>query len=656
MRGSDATIRGLLLGCCLLLAPAAHAQDDVSTRRLAEAFSAPPALWNVRLSPDGTRTAQIQARPDGTTELSVQNVADASRTTVMSAFAGQVVIEDCGWVSDTRLLCVITPPFVAEPLADTVTRSARATLEGGPAQAAQVSAPPPSVRMLAAVNSDGTEPAELATFRWNSSGSPVIDWLPDDPRAVLVRTDPEEGPLLRLNVYTGESVAVSETAGWAWLTDGRGTARIQARLLREKMHDPRERGAGWFVRHGPDGEWIKLFDLKGTVTDRFVPYGLVNGGTDLLYGSLQGDTLALFALDLDRASREPDLPLASRNARLVAGDPAADVQGVTGIGPARRPAYTSFGWGQVVFDSEAREAIERFRRVFPEHEIGIVDENADGTQHVFLVRAPNEAGAYYHYDAEEGVASLLALPFPALAEIKVAGARTVAIPDGSGSFIGGVLFEPYAARRRPSAVVLTEADVAFAHSDLDALAEFLAAQGHVVLRLAKPPAYCLTGECLEDLTLGAHPAGDVATAAAWLAESELAEPDRICVVGKSSGRLLALAASVLHEGRFRCAASIGNLVMAPALGRYAGTTSIHTPAENLRLPRLVRELRLPVFLAYARDENVAPRMPFFELAAELDRLDRPHEAVEYAPTDDPADVQVDMFTRLAAFLNEHLDD
>lgn len=637
---------GLFVVWCVLAAFVARA-DEAGTRRLAEAFSAYPAMWNVRLSPDGTKTAQIQGHSDGTTLVTVIGVAQGSSTTVMSGSAGATVVDECGWVNDTRLLCSTAVPFVARAARDFLPpRGAAAVQMPMPltnrAQQAVVPSPPPepvpAQASIAAVNSGGSVPAELVVFERSANGSVFVDWLPDDPSAVLVMLARYEGPIMKLDAYSGATTAVTPTTGAMWFTDGRGTPRVYSRAA--------EGGRRWFVRNTPNADWTELERRTG-IADRFLPVGLIADATELLHLDEHDGALALFALDL-----------ATGQTRLVAADPVADVRAVTAIGPTRRPAYATFGWGQTVFDAEARAAIERFRPAFLGHEIGVIDESADGRRHVFFVRAPNEAGAYYHYDADKAVASLIGFPFPALSDIELASARTVAIPAGNGSIVGGVLFEPSAPSSRRSAVVLTPRDETLAYPDLDALAEFLAAHGHVVLRLIEGRLRDCDADCARERAFGdwAYPADDIAAGAAWLVDAGFAAPDNICVVGKGTGRFLALAASLRHPDRFRCAASIGNLVRPPALGRVAGTEIIHVPSERVSLRHLARDLERPVFLAFASGERVAPELSFETLARDLAGPEKPHVAMQYERKESAMHVQVDMLTQLAEFLSAHLDN
>jgi hypothetical protein len=102
----------LLLGCWLATAPSFA--DELRSSPLAEAFSAYPALWGVRLSPDGTKTSQVQVHSDGTTMATVIDIAEGTRAVVLVGEAGGAVIESCGWTNASRLLCSISTRASAE--------------------------------------------------------------------------------------------------------------------------------------------------------------------------------------------------------------------------------------------------------------------------------------------------------------------------------------------------------------------------------------------------------------------------------------------------------------------------------------------------------------------------------------------------------------
>src|SRR5690606_2915700 len=184
----------------------------------------------------------------------------------------------------------------------------------------------------------------------------------------------------RLDVYSGETTTYTDERAGVWITDGRGTLRFHTRAIEAGV-------TGWFARSTSTASWTQLRSV--TADEPLVPHGLVSDATELLYSGLRDGAATLFALDL-----------ANGQTRVVLSDPNG-VGAVTGIGPARRPAYAALAVGQSVFDAKAREAVERVRTAFPEHEIGVIDEDADGSRYLFFIAARNEAGAYYHYDSRE---------------------------------------------------------------------------------------------------------------------------------------------------------------------------------------------------------------------------------------------------------------
>src|SRR5690606_22971229 len=110
-----------------------------------------------------------------------------------------------------------------------------------------------------------------------------------------------------------------------------------------------------------------------------------------------------------------------------------------------------------------------------------------------------------------------------------------------------------------SAVVLPIGDIA--RSDVpgfDMLAQFLAANGYVVLRSAHRGA-----DGYGRAWLGQGPyrdwqlaVDDLAAGAKWLYDSGVADPTRTCVVGWGDGAYHSLLAAAQHSALFRCAAGI----------------------------------------------------------------------------------------------------
>src|SRR6185503_7827615 len=97
---------GLLLAL-LTLPIVGRAQDaaDLKTTPLAAAFGSAPAMWGVRLSPDGTKLSMIQMHSSGVTIARVVTFGSGQSDIVLAGKRDEFEISWCDWANDTRLLC-----------------------------------------------------------------------------------------------------------------------------------------------------------------------------------------------------------------------------------------------------------------------------------------------------------------------------------------------------------------------------------------------------------------------------------------------------------------------------------------------------------------------------------------------------------------------
>jgi hypothetical protein len=424
--------------------------EDLRTSAIAEAFASYPALWDVRLSPDGTKTSQIQLYADGTTMATIIDVATGARAVVLVGDAGGAVIESCGWINASRLLCGISTQATAERpgrRTEPLTQGASAMqippsvydvsdLSERPASAMSRSpgrpvSPPrvavSAITVLTAVNSDGSEPKALAQLPGRSTTLPVIDWLPDDP--VHVRVQPMSwGPAGTLDVYTGELTLDSSSLVRRWFSDSNGVQRVYLQQA--------DNVQTWFARDKPTAEWTKLYEREirsGGIG--FMPLGFAQNGDELLYLDRHDDHVALFAIDFAN----------ERTQRLVYSHPNANVVSVRGIGPSRRPASAILerGFGQYIFDEAAASVRNTLQRSFPTSEIEVIDEDGGGSQYVVLIKEQaGDAGAYYHFDTTARVVSLISPVFPELRGLDLGTTQIVSYTTRDGAASKAMLTTP----------------------------------------------------------------------------------------------------------------------------------------------------------------------------------------------------------------------
>jgi hypothetical protein len=419
------------------------------------------------------------------------DVATGARAVVLVGDAGGAVIESCGWINASRLLCGISTQATAERpgrRTEPLTQGASAMqippsvydvsdLSERPASAMSRSpgrpvSPPrvavSAITVLTAVNSDGSEPKALAQLPGRSTTLPVIDWLPDDP--VHVRVQPMSwGPAGTLDVYTGELTLDSSSLVRRWFSDSNGVQRVYLQQA--------DNVQTWFARDKPTAEWTKLYEREirsGGIG--FMPLGFAQNGDELLYLDRHDDHVALFAIDFAN----------ERTQRLVYSHPNANVVSVRGIGPSRRPASAILerGFGQYIFDEAAASVRNTLQRSFPTSEIEVVDEDGGGSQYVVLIKEQaGDAGAYYHFDTTARVVSLISPVFPELRGLDLGTTQIVSYTTRDGAASKAMLTTPPKSGRPLAAVVLTPDDSRRIYPGHDALAQFLAAHGYLVLRL-----------------------------------------------------------------------------------------------------------------------------------------------------------------------------
>jgi hypothetical protein len=101
------SISSFLLFSVGLISTAAIAQDGGKQRTAAQVFGAVPAVYDISLSPDGTKVAFIAPGPGTMTDLFAidLNQAQANPKRVTRASGDPENLQWCNWVSNERMAC-----------------------------------------------------------------------------------------------------------------------------------------------------------------------------------------------------------------------------------------------------------------------------------------------------------------------------------------------------------------------------------------------------------------------------------------------------------------------------------------------------------------------------------------------------------------------
>ena len=164
----------------LLAASSAIAKDPDSA---AYAFGSSPALWGVRMSPDGSKISFLQTHPKDFPIAVVSDLRTGKKKLVLASVEDKFDIQWCDWATNARLLCGYAG----------IHRDAFALI--------------PKTRLVA-VDADGGGMKVLLERRLRNERTQfqdqIVDWLVDDPEHVLIQMPSSNGTgVSRLDINSG---------------------------------------------------------------------------------------------------------------------------------------------------------------------------------------------------------------------------------------------------------------------------------------------------------------------------------------------------------------------------------------------------------------------------------------------------------------------
>jgi dipeptidyl aminopeptidase/acylaminoacyl peptidase len=632
----------LVAAACLAGAPAgAQEPQELQSTPLAAAFGASPALWGLRLSPDGTRVVAIEAAESGTTNARTLRLADGHAELVLEGDPEEFDVQWCDWANDTRLLCGvrgITASLPNQQFAGT---------------------------RLIAVNADGTNRKEMTQDRGLLAQfqDRVIDWLPEDPDHVLVQVPSVTGSgVAELDVNTGHLRPrhAVRSGIYRWATDSSGVPRLYQMIeigLRR-----------WYVRRTPDSDWTLLYQQELADLDAvFAPIGFAENGNELLFYDVADGRRVVAAVNVERRDNPK---------RIVYAHPVFDVSGTVTLGEHKRlvgATYVDDRPHVVFFDERVREMHDLVSAASPGKAVEVIGEDRERKRYVVLVSGDVDPGTFYYFDWDARGLTKIAESHPSLAGRTLAPMREIRYPARDGVPIPAYLTVPAGTGGGPKPVVVLPhgGPTARDYWQFDYFVQFLAASGFVVLQ---PNYRGSDGYGLEWRGDGGfrdwrRAVGDITAGVEYLVREGIADERRICAVGWSFGGYAALMSAIEEPAMFRCVASIAGVTdpraLSSTVSRYVGGKSVRefigSSDREVRLAgspvERAAEIEVPVLLAHAtRDTNV-PLEQSTGFVKALQRASKDVELIEYEFADHdirPAAYRTDLLARLGAFLDANL--
>lgn len=206
-----------------------------------------PALWDVGISPDGSKASLLQMHPEDLPILTILDLTTGKANLALASTEDGFEIQWCRWANSERLLCsyyAITGGW---------------QLYG--------------VTRLVAVNADGSGMRVLFEHKQQMQSKQfhdkITDFLPDDPKRVLMTMPTERGVVLKpLDIYSGgtEGPIDRQLGGGYWISDGRGVARLFRYVSADNLR--------WRYRRSGEKKWRELHAQKMADLDEdFYPQG-----------------------------------------------------------------------------------------------------------------------------------------------------------------------------------------------------------------------------------------------------------------------------------------------------------------------------------------------------------------------------------------------
>lgn len=546
----------LLLGTCLqsqlLLAQ--------TTFDAAKAFGARPSVTNLTLSPNGENVAYVApGEGPGSRVFTVNLVGKKVARLVMTSDGKPLHIRRCDWVSNDRLVCMLSG----------IVQDRNAGLA-------------PFTRIIA-INTDGSNlqvlNKQINTFTrgYLLHSGEVIDWLPDQDGAVLMAR--QYLPDTHLGSHTGsdkeglgvdlidtrtlktKEVESPRRDAIDYISDGRGNVRIMAV---PQPHPGAKTTVLYEYRTPGSRDWRKLSEWAWETREGFVPEA-IDPTLNVAYGFKNKDgRLALYSVSLDGSLHE----------ELIFAHPDVDVDSLIRIGRQHRVVGLSYATDKRVaqyFAPDIEALLTSLRKALPQQlQMHITESSVDENILLVLAGGDTDPGVYYILDRKARHLETFLVVRSELEGVQLANVQPVSYPAADGVMIPGYLTLPpgQETAKGLTAIVMPHGGPAYRDEwGFDWLPQYFASQGFAVLQpnFRGSSGYGDAWFVKNGFKSWEIAIGDVNAGGRWLVSQGIAAPDKLAIVGWSYGGYAALQSAVVDPGLFKAVVAIApvtNLEMA----------------------------------------------------------------------------------------------
>lgn len=657
---------GLMAGLFVALPTLSPAA--IPPRLPVSAFGGLPFMTQVEISPDGRYVAALVAGSNRSHDVVIYDLTQLGKVPPFRAPSGDWSVNWIHWKSANRLLVSTRKADVRRQLEQQVD-----SIE----------------TRLWAMNADGSDLKRLVQPKTRAKSTSaeslgadgvvqvadrVVDFLPDDPRNILMAFNPQQPARPRLytvDVYKDRQVEVEPASSiiqW-WTRDQQGRVRLgQGR----SVGDPQAELATYH-RASEKDDWQEIWN-EGKRNASFDPVIFDPKDPDVLYviSDHENGRLGLYRYRIsssefiDKLFLHPEVDLSE----VVLDPKGKSVEGVRYITDLTQSEWFSGPMGDIHRDIRAQ---------LPGWVIAVESRALDDSRMVVRAAAPDHSPRYYLYEPSTKKLQYFGYTHAGLDEHDLARILPVRYKARDGLEIPAYLTLPLGAtnppaRPLPTVVMPHGGPEARDYADFDPVVQMLANHGYAVFQMNfrgsagfgagfKAAGQKEWGEAMQD---------DITDGTRWIVESGIADPARICIVGGSYGGYAALMGIVKEPGMYRCAVSLNGVTDLPDLVAsrrdYVGgarSTSRRIgelwrdkdKLERNSPARRAADIQSPVLLVHGTDDRVVPVAQSRKMADALRSAGKTHQYLELEGEDHwltHADTRLRYFEALDRFLGQQL--
>lgn len=599
-------VAGSAMALCLCAPALAAPADDLAAK-----FGARESIRSVSISPAGDKAVAVMALPAGGEVAMVIDFATGSLKPVMQAGAHNDGLNDCLFVTDSRIVCKAWLVQGSGRQLDRYTKLFTVKPDGS------------DVRTL-------SDPVSSSTYYTSGYGGGLVDLnAPHDPNAVLMQTwfAPETTTGTIRSAHK-EGLAVEEvdldsmkrqvvepprsTAG-GYMTDGMGHVRIM-QLTRQTVDGYASNTDVYMAKPTPDGPWrpfSTVYNLPTGLSQGFIPVA-VDPQANFAYGfdSKNGFT-AVFKKPLDGTGEVTE----------VASNPTADIDDLITIGRRDRVVGVSFATQrrtEVYFDQGLSNLRTALGSALPNSPlISFKDASTDENKLLLYAGSDTDPGSIYVFNKQTNQLSPLLPTRPELAGITMGKMTSVTYTAADGTKIPAYLTLPPGSdgKNLPAIVMPHGGPASRDEWGFDWLVQFFAVRGFAVLQPEFRGSSGFGDAWFQKNGFQSwrKAIGDVDDAGKWMLAQGIAAPGKLAIFGWSYGGYAALQSQVLDPDLYKAViavAPVTDLDMVRAESDNAYNHLIvdafigHGPHVDEGSPaRHADRFKAPVLIFHGRDDT-----------------------------------------------------